>query len=157
MDKQEFARRVQDRRKDLYIAALSVVRNTEDAKDAVSEAVASAWENLYRLRDDNKFDAWLLKILYNVSKDMYKKSRAYADLSELAGAFEYDADLENVEFFDIISRCGFDKKTVTILVLRFVYGYTLEDAAKCSGIPLSTLKSKYYKALKRLSETEGLK
>ncbi len=157
MDKQEFARRVQDRRKDLYIAALSVVRNTEDAKDAVSEAVASAWENLYRLRDDNKFDAWLLKILYNVSKDMYKKSRAYADLSELAGAFEYDADLENVEFFDIISRCGFDKKTVTILVLRFVYCYSLDETADRLDLPLSTVKSKYYKALKKLSGVEGLK
>jgi RNA polymerase sigma-70 factor (ECF subfamily) len=157
VDKQEFARRVQDRRKDLYIAALSVVRNTEDAKDAVSEAVASAWENLYRLRDDNKFDAWLLKILYNVSKDMYKKSRAYADLSELAGAFEYDADLENVEFFDIISRCGFDKKTVTILVLRFVYCYSLDEAADRLDLPLSTVKSKYYKALKKLSGVEGLK
>ncbi len=51
MDKEEFARRVQDRRKDLYLAALSVVRNTEDAKDAVSEAVASAWENLNKLKD----------------------------------------------------------------------------------------------------------
>ena len=157
MDRDEFGRRVQEKRKDLYIAALSVVRNTEDAKDAVSEAVASAWEKLHTLKDDSKFDGWLLKILYNVSKDMYKKSRRYEDLSELSDAFSYDADMGNIEFFDIISRCGFDRKTTTVLILRFVYGYTLEDAAKCSGIPLSTVKSKYYKALKRLSETEGLK
>ncbi len=157
MDKEEFARRVQDRRKDLYLAALSVVRNTEDAKDAVSEAVASAWENLNKLKDEGKFDAWLLKILYNVSKDMYKKNRAFADLTEVETAFSDHADPGNVEFFDIISRSGFDKTTMRILTLRFVYEYSLEETAETMGTPLSTVKTKYYRALKRLSETEGLK
>ena len=157
MDKQEFARRVQDRRKDLYLAALSVVRNTEDAKDAVSEAVSSAWENLHRLKDDKKFDAWLLKILYNVSKDMYKKSRAFADLSELSDAFVSYSDIGNVEFFDLISRCGFDRTTMRILILRFVYNYSLDEAADAMGVLPSTVKTKYYRALKVLSEAEGLK
>ena len=157
MDREEFAARVQDRRKDLYMAALSVVRNAEDAKDAVSEAVASAWENLHKLKDDTKFDAWLLKILYNVSKDMYKKNRAYADLTELSASFSAGADMGNVEFFDLISRCGFDKNTLRILTLRFVYDYSLDETAQCTGLPLSTVKTKYYRALKRLSETEGLK
>ena len=151
MDKEEFARRVQDRRKDLYLAALSVVRNTEDAKDA------SAWENLNKLKDEGKFDAWLLKILYNVSKDMYKKNRAFADLTEVETAFSDHADPGNVEFFDIISRSGFDKTTMRILTLRFVYEYSLEETAETMGTPLSTVKTKYYRALKRLSETEGLK
>ena len=157
MDREEFTTRVEERRKDLYMAALSVVRNTEDARDAVSEAVLSAWENLHKLKDDAKFDAWLLKILYNVSKDMYKKNRAYADVSELSAAFVADADMGNVEFFDLICSSGFDKSTLNILTLRFVYDYSLEETAKCMRIPLSTVKTKYYRALKRLSETEGLR
>jgi len=157
VDKEEFARRVQDKRKDLYLAALSVVRNTEDAQDAVSEAVASAWENLHKLKDEKKFDAWLLKILYNVSKDMYKKSRVFADLSEASDAFVSYADIGNVEFFDLISRCGFDKTTMRILILRFVYDYSLDETADATGVLLSTVKTKYYRALKVLSESEGLK
>lgn len=157
MDKNEFSERVQAKRKELFAAALSVVRNTEDAKDAVSEAVASAWANLHKLKDDSKFDAWLLKAVYNEAKDIYKKNRAYADISELSEAFSSGAELENIEFFDIISRCGFDKTTHQILIMRFVYDYTLEQTASGMGIPLSTAKTKYYRALKKLSQTEGIK
>ena len=83
MEKEEFSECVQARRKELYAAALSVVRNAEDAKDAVSEAVANAWANRSKLKDESKFDAWLLKAVYNEAKDIYKKNRAYADISEL--------------------------------------------------------------------------
>lgn len=157
MDKNEFSERVQARRKELFAAAFSVVRNTEDAKDAVSEAVASAWMNLAKLKDDTKFDAWLLKAVYNEAKDIYKKNRAYADMTELSEAFSYGTDVGNVEFFDVISRCGFDKTTHQILVMRFVYDYTLEQTAADMEIPLSTVKTKYYRALKKLSRTEGLR
>lgn len=157
MNKDEFVSAVDANRKNLYFAALSVVRNAEDAKDAVSEAVTSAWENLEKLKDDGKFDAWILKILYNKAKDIYKANRVYTDLSELSDAFAPDADLENIEFFDIISRSGFDKTTLRILTLRFVYDYSLDDISKTTGIPSSTVKSRYYRALKKLSCTEGLK
>lgn len=157
MEKEEFSDRVQAKRKDLFAAAYSVVRNTEDAKDAVSEAVASVWANLHKLKDDSKFDAWLLKAVYNEAKDIYKRNRTASSIEELSEAFSYDADMGNVEFFDLLSRCGFDKKTHLILTMRFVYGCTLEEIAADADIPLSTVKTKYYRALKKLSRTEGLK
>lgn len=157
MDKNEFSERVQARRKDLYLAALSVVRNTEDAKDAVSEAVANAWADLHKLKDETKFDAYLLKAVYNEAKDIYKKNRAYKDISELSEAFSSGSDMGNIEFFDIISRCGFDKYTQQILVMRFVYDYTLEQTAADMGISLSTVKTKYYRALKKLAAMEGIR
>ena len=157
MDKNEFSERVQEKRKELFAAAYSVVRNTEDAKDAVSEAVASVWANLHKLKDDSRFDAWLLKAVYNEAKDIYKRNRAALNVEELSEAFSYDADMGNVEFFDIISRCGFDKKTLIILTMRFVYGCSLDEIAAEADIPLSTVKTKYYRALEKLSRTEGLK
>lgn len=157
MTKEDFSFRVQSKRKELYLMAFSVVRNVEDAKDAVSEAVATAWENLSRLKDESRFDAWLVKILYNVSKDMYDKNRQYADLKELSESFTSYADPGNIEFFDIISKCGLDGKTRQILILRFVYEYQLEEIAHGMGLPLSTVKTKYYRALKKLKNTEGIK
>ena len=157
MNGEEFGMRVQAKRKELYLAALSVVRNAEDADDAVSEAVTAAWENLHKLKDDGKFDMWMLKILYNTAKDIYRKNRAYADIKELSEAFTYDPDIENIEFFDIICRCGFDGKTLKILILRFVYGYSLQEIAEGTGMSVSTVKTKYYRALKKLSMTEGLR
>ena len=56
MTKDEFAAAVTASEKKLYIAALSVVRNTEDARDAVASAVAHAWEKLDSLRDKSRED-----------------------------------------------------------------------------------------------------
>ena len=157
MTKDEFALRVQNSRKDLYLAALSVVRNAEDAKDAVSEAVTIAWEKLDRLKDDGKFDGWLLKILYNEAKDIYKKNRQRNDDADLSDAFSYDAGIENVGFYDMLNRCGFDEKTMRILIMRFVYDMTLQRISYETGMQEATVKTKYYRALKKLSETEGLR
>ena len=83
MTKDEFAVAVTVNEKKLYIAALSVVRNTEDARDAVASAVAHAWEKLDSLRDKNKFDGWLLQITYNEAKKMRRHGNEFVSLSDI--------------------------------------------------------------------------
>ena len=152
MTRDEFAARVSENEKKLYLFALSVVRNTEDAKDAVAGAVAYTWEKLSALKNEGCFDAWLLKITYREAVEMKKKRRAYVDVDELSDAFSYEPDTSDLEFLDILSRSGLDKKTNVILTMRFMYGYTLEETAELTGIPLSTVKTKYYRALDKLSK-----
>lgn len=151
----EFARRVGESEKKLYLSALSVLKNKEDAKDAVAGAVAYAWEKLSDLRDESRFDAWLLKITYTEAKKMKKRSHPYEDVSELADAFSYEPQTEELEFFDILYRTGFDGDTHRILTLRFLYGYTLDEIAALMDKPAGTVRTKYYRALKKLSEKLG--
>ena len=151
----EFARRVGESEKKLYLSALSVLKNREDAKDAVAGAVAYAWEKLSDLRDESRFDAWLLKITYTEAKKMKKRSHPYEDVSELADAFSYEPQTEELEFFDILYRTGFDGDTHRILTLRFLYGYTLDEIAALMDKPAGTVRTKYYRALKKLSEKLG--
>lgn len=151
----EFARRVGESEKKLYLSALSVLKNKEDAKDAVATAVAYAWEKLSDLRDESRFDAWLLKITYTEAKKMKKRSHPYEDVSELADAFSYEPQTEELEFFDILYRTGFDGDTHRILTLRFLYGYTLDEIAALMDKPAGTVRTKYYRALKKLSEKLG--
>ena len=152
MTKEEFTQRVKANEKKLRLSALSVVRNTEDAKDAVASAVAYAWEKLDDLRDEGSFDAWLLKITYTEAKKIKKSSREYEDISELTDAFSYEPETDDLEFLDILSRSGLDGKSNMILTLKFMYGYTLEMIADKMKIPLSTVKTKYYRALDKLAE-----
>ena len=155
MTSDEFAARVKDDEKKLYISALSVVRNAEDAKDAVASAVAYAWEKLDELRDENKFDAWLLKITYTEAKKIKKNTRAYEEISEFADAFSCGPDTEELEFIDLLSRSGLDTESKRILSLRFMYCYTLEEIAARTGRPIGTVKTKYYRALKKLKGKLG--
>jgi RNA polymerase sigma-70 factor (ECF subfamily) len=156
MTKEEFASRVSGCDRKLYLYALSIVRNAEDAKDAAAAAVAYAWEKLSRLRDETKFDVWLLKITYREAIKIKRHNRPYEDVSEFSEAFSYELNTEDLEFLDILSRAGLDEKTNSILTLRFMYMYTLEEISAQTGMPLSSVKTKYYRALDKLSKKLGL-
>ena len=151
-----FSDAVRKSEKKLYISALSVVANTEDAADAVANAIAYAWEHLDQLRDESKFDAWLLRITYSEAKTIRRKNRRYADIDELADAFYYETDHSDIEFFDILTRARLDEKTNRIFMLYFLYGYTLPEIAEMTGENLNTVKARYYRALRKMADMDGL-
>jgi len=157
MTKEEFAAKVTKNERKLFLSALSVVRNTEDAKDASAAAVAYAWEKLSELKDETKFDAWLLKITYNEAIKIKRSTRKYEDIDELADAFTYEPQTEDLEFLDILSRAGLDKRSNEILTLRFLYMLSLEEIAEQTGTSFASVKAKYYRALDKLAKKLGLR
>lgn len=156
MTKDEFAAAVKLSEKKLYYAALSVTADTEDAKDAVSDAVAYAWEHIKELRDDSKFDAWLLRVTYSQAKMIRRKNKPHEDISNYIDAFSYEDDTSGIEFFDVLSRANLSDAERRILTLRFLYGYTLPEIAKMTGKPEGQTKMKYYRALRKMADTKGL-
>ncbi|MBP5208689.1 MAG: sigma-70 family RNA polymerase sigma factor [Clostridia bacterium] len=155
MTKDEFAAAVAAGEKKLYLSALSVTRNAEDAKDAVAHAVYTAWEKRDSLKDPGCFDAWLLRITLNEAKRLRRSSRFYEDVDELRDEFSEEADTSGMEFFDMLSRMKIDDETRRIFALRFFYGYTLEETGRIMKKPDGTVKAKYYRALKKLREEYG--
>lgn len=65
LDKETFCRLVEEHQNTLYRTARSILSNQQDAEDAVQEAIFSAYSHLDRLREPDKFKAWLLRILVN--------------------------------------------------------------------------------------------
>ncbi len=156
MTKDEFAAAVTSKERKLYIAALSVVRNAEDARDAVADAVLYAWEHLRELKDENRFDAWLLRITYSQAKMIRRKNREYDSIDELSEMFSYDADTSELEFFDVLSSAKLDKDEREILTLYFLFGYNMPEIAEKIGRKPNYVKTKYYRALRKLADMKGL-
>ena len=53
----------------LYAVARLILRSTDLAEDAVQEALVRAWEQLPSLRDPDRFEAWLHRLLVNACAD----------------------------------------------------------------------------------------
>lgn len=153
MTKEEFAAKVCENEKKLYMAALSVVRNTEDARDAVASAVAHAWEKLGSLKDENKFDGWLLRITYNEAKKMRRHADEYVNFDEIKDAFVCEPDHSSFNFFDMLSSARLDGKSGQIIMLKFFYGYSLSEIADMTDTPLSNVTTRYYRALEKIRKT----
>lgn len=61
--------------KGLYFAALSLLKNAEDAEDAVQEAVLKAYKALPSFRSESKFSTWLASIVLNEARGRLRHNR----------------------------------------------------------------------------------
>jgi RNA polymerase sigma-70 factor (ECF subfamily) len=149
-------------------AAFVILGNEADARDATQEAFLQAWRDIRRLRDPDRFDAWLNRILVNRCRSLRGNRRRTTvreiHLSLLPEAAEPAVDddppgeggslsLDAVEH--AFRRLSMPDRT--ILVLHHLQHLPLTDVAAGLGIPVGTAKSRLFaarKALERALEAE---
>ena len=137
----------------LHAIARLVLRDTELAQDATQEALVRAWRDLPTLRDVERFDAWLYRLIVRSCADIGRHRRRWrAEMTILpVDPAEPDrtADLADR---DLIER-GLRRLTVpqqTILVLTYYVGLTPTEAADALDIPVGTAKSRLHYAIEAL-------
>ena len=138
----------------LEMAARLILRDSELARDAVQEAMVSAWRNLPGLRDPERFDAWLYRLTIRSCLDMGRKKRRRVievELSPLDDVPITDASAW-VADRDLIDRAlhQLDPDQRAVVVLRYYLQLTLPEAAAALAIPLGTAKSRLHRALTQM-------
>lgn len=125
------------------------------AEDVVQEALVDAWRDLRGLRDPDRFDAWLNRILVRACQDARRREsrRSRTELPWLGqGEPAFDDAAASVASADQLER-ALRRLTIdqrTILVLAFYLDLPLVDAAKTLGIPVGTMKSRLNRATSAL-------
>jgi RNA polymerase sigma-70 factor (ECF subfamily) len=59
----------------LFAIAYGILQNREEAEDAVQDALIKAWKSRWRVRDPEKFPAWLCMIARHRARDVFRKHR----------------------------------------------------------------------------------
>ena len=137
----------------LYRIARLILRDYDSAEDAVQEALVRCWRDLPALRDPDRFDAWLNRLLmHSVTDEARNRRRAVSIVSVLrnepaqpdgAGAL---ADRD--ELARVFDRLSIDHRT--IVVLHHYLGMTVDETAATIGIPVGTAKSRLHYATEAL-------
>jgi RNA polymerase sigma-70 factor, ECF subfamily len=137
----------------LYAIARMVLRDTELAEDATQEALVRAWRDLPTLRDVERFDAWLYRLIVRASADIGRHRRKWrTEVTMLPKEPSQPDGTSAVADRDQLER-GLRRLTVpqqTILVLSFYVGLTPSEAADALEIPVGTAKSRLHYAIEAL-------
>jgi RNA polymerase sigma-70 factor, ECF subfamily len=137
----------------LYSTARMILRDTELAEDATQDTLVRAWRDLSTLRDVERFDAWLHRILVRSCMDIGRHRRRWrAEITVLANEPSVTDRTSELEDRDQIER-GLRRLTDaqrTILALNFYLGLSPVETADALEIPVGTAKSRLHYAIEAL-------
>ena len=87
-DREAFEMIIRTQSRALFAIAYGILQNREEAEDAVQDALVKAWKSRWRLRDPEKFPAWLCMIARHRARDVFRKRRTVplAELPEIPGS-----------------------------------------------------------------------
>jgi RNA polymerase sigma-70 factor, ECF subfamily len=137
----------------LYGIARLILRDTELAEDATQEALVRAWRDLPTLRDVERFDAWLYRLIVRASADVGRHRRRWrAEVTVLSNEPSEPDRTSALAERDLLER-GLRRLTdgqQAILVLHFYIGLSPSETADALDIPVGTAKSRLHYAIEAL-------
>jgi RNA polymerase sigma-70 factor (ECF subfamily) len=137
----------------LLVIARLILRDSSLAEDAVQEALVRCWRQLPSLRDVDRFDGWLYRILVNAVADESRRRRRFAATLQLARVEPAVTDevrvvAEREQLERAFRRLSVEHRAV--VVLHHYLGLPLPEVATKLGIPAGTAKSRYHYAMASL-------
>lgn len=137
----------------LYAIARLILRDTGLAEDATQDALVHAWRSLPTLRDAERFDAWLHRLLIRSCSDIGRRQRRWRTEMSVVPIEPAEPDsVASLADRDQIERGlrRLNEAQRTILVLHFYVGLSPAEAAAALEIPVGTAKSRLHYAIEAL-------
>ena len=138
----------------MYAIATRILRDAELAEDALQGALLTAWRQLPTLRDPDRFEAWVRRLLVHACYAEARRKRAWAAnvrVLPIEGPAAPDM-LISVADRDALDR-AFRRLTLeqrAVFVLHHHVGLPLVEIADTLGIPAGTARSRLHYATRAL-------
>lgn len=134
-----------------YRLAVAMLRDPDEAHDAVQESAVKAWRSLDRLRDSHQARAWFLAIVANQCRSTIRR-RWWGVLRfasrDSVGAGPEDPAVQSLDIDNAMKSLSPDDRA--ILHLHYFLDLRIEEVARVLGISAGAAKTRVYRAAHRL-------
>ena len=153
-EKEQFIELINANRLKMYKTAISILKNEDDANDAIQDALYSAYKNYENLKDKKLFVTWLIRILINKCYDIINKNKKVVYIDD-------DSTIENTygksDTYDVENSLDWvlnkiDKDLKEIVVMYYYDELSVTEIADILEIPNGTVKSRLSRARSQISE-----
>jgi RNA polymerase sigma-70 factor (ECF subfamily) len=165
-DEKAFEEIVLYSRKKVFNIAYRILGNVEEAKEVAQEVFLAVFESIKDLREESKFDSWLVQITLNRCRNRWKylKRRHYFDSDSFDDPHEpEDGEMPKPAYpLSANPETLYEKKMVhefiqkgllqlkdeqrELIVLRDLQGFSYEEIGELFRFPVGTVKSKVHRA-----------
>ncbi|HLL74303.1 MAG TPA: sigma-70 family RNA polymerase sigma factor [Pyrinomonadaceae bacterium] len=147
----------------IYALAYGILGREDEARDAAQETFVAAYRNLANFRGEAKVSSWLHRIAVNQCVTRRRRARVRGESSleaeqedgraQFASAVESPTHAaESRERAEAVRRAvaALPQELREVVVLKEFEGLTFQEIADALDVPLSTVKSRLYTALRQL-------
>ncbi len=150
LDKEAFCTQVIACQETMFRTAKAILRQDEDAEDAVQDAICTAFASRESLRDLQRFKPWILRILTNKCYDLCRKRRPVVDLEDVADrlAAETVDPVRRMTLWQAVMSLNDDLR---VTVTLFYYeGFSVREIGQILGISEAAVKTRLSRGRARL-------
>ena len=162
-DERAWAELVETTHREVYTLCLRILRRPEDAADATQDTYVKAWRGLAGFRGEASFTTWLYRVATNAAISRHRQrarrsERESLDLELHTAETASPADAESAastrldlaELESALARLPEHHRMA--VVLRDVYGFSIEEIASRLGVSSTAAKVRVHRARKALKD-----
>lgn len=149
----------------LYRSAFRILRNPEDAEDAVQRSFQRAFTNIGRFREDSSFSTWMTRITINEALMLLRQRRVPCSLLQNEDANETweldvaddrptpDQALAEEELRSLVHQAIWRLRASlrSVILLRELQGLTTAETAQRLGLTVAAVKARLFHAKRHLA------
>ena len=148
----------------LYRFVHRLMGDPEEARDVCQEALLKAYLNIAKLRDGEKFKAWIHHIALNLCRDRFRSPRSRAEVRSYEeegldeGRLAQEASTassprHHAERAGMMATLEQVFATIPVeqrsaILLREYHGFTTEEIGEISGVPAATVRTRIFYGLR---------
>ena len=134
----------------MYRLSYSILKNEEDAKDAVQEAIYNAYKNLETLKDKRKFKSWIYKIVTNTSFEILRNKKNYIDIEQENIAAEKINIDTNLTLWKAVQ--GLEQPYRTTITLFYYEDMSIKEISEITGSKVDAIKKQLSRGRDKIKE-----
>lgn len=140
------------------LLAMGILRNKEEAEEAVQDAFVRVHAHIESFRGDAEFSTWLYKIVYNLCYTRLRNKKNFVDISvvedhyekRLLQATDSEYDVKILEDKDITEKITevlleLPERYKTVMHLYYIEDFSVVEVARIMDISGDSVKVRLYR------------
>lgn len=149
-DKAAFSRIIEQNKNTMYRVAKGILKNEQDAEDALQNAVIKCYSGFPGLKKDEYFRTWLIRIVINECNLIIRKNKKVIPMEEIRAAEKGIDSFNSIDLASAVDSLEHDLRIVTLLY--YYEDVPAKNIAKILNINETTVRTRLYRARNRLHE-----
>lgn len=158
MDSIRLNQLIEENYQKIFLLALKMLKNYEDAEDATQEIFLKVYENISSFRQEAKFTTWIYRIalnhIYYMSTKRSRELNQFPDAHELRTEMNENPSsvLQEKELFESLEKVidSLSPRQKEVFVMRYYNQLPFKKIAQVLGKSLGTVKSNYFFAMQKI-------